>query len=467
MLRSAFRGSAHWSASRWWQELRAGVISEVCAGLPANASSISTVAIVRGEAEASRRLDRLIAKARRGNLEDALTRGRLASLLDLRGEHEEALALLPASPPELSSSSSAPAAALPPAKLPQGAAAAMKLLRAMAERHAAFAAERNRRLSGGTAPPGHGLPLDIVDGATISPLEVFDRFIQPGQPCVIRNAGVAPAWTPELLMERLGSRRVPLRRCESKDSVSWAQLEFAGAAPFDDFAREHVLNRKGTGVASSEPQLFDFSIWQHCADALADDVVMPKWFPVDLYTQASAVVHPVTGSASPTVFLAAEGTFSGLHVDFLHTHFWMTLCHGHKRWRVVPRDDLALLYPRYLCDLNPCFPTGLDEAERAAVAAYNEMPALGLAAVHEVILGPGDIVFVPAGAPHKVENLETTVAISANFVDRSNVARSLAEAELLGLVSEDPVHIAACFRGAESGSISLWTKDGRANSGAS
>mmetsp|Transcript_8037 Transcript_8037/g.29221 ORF Transcript_8037/g.29221 Transcript_8037/m.29221 type:complete len:245 (-) Transcript_8037:55-789(-) len=182
--------------------------------------------------------------------------------------------------------------------------------------------------------------------------------------------------------------------------------------------------------------------------------VMPKWFPVDLYTQASAVVHPVTGSASPTVFLAAEGTFSGLHVDFLHTHFWMTLCHGHKRWRVVPRDDLALLYPRYLCDLNPCFPTGLDEAERAAVAAYNEMPALGLAAVHEVILGPGDIVFVPAGAPHKVENLETTVAISANFVDRSNVARSLAEAELLGLVSEDPVHIAACFRGAESGLLS-------------
>ena len=33
---------------------------------------------------------------------------------------------------------------------------------------------------------------------------------------------------------------------------------------------------------------------------------------------------------------------------------------------------------------------------------------------------PGELLFVPAGSPHRVENLETSLAISANFVDLSN-----------------------------------------------
>ena len=33
----------------------------------------------------------------------------------------------------------------------------------------------------------------------------------------------------------------------------------------------------------------------------------------------------------------------------------------------------------------------------------------------------GDLLFVPAGCPHRVENLETSLAISSNFVDLSNL----------------------------------------------
>lgn len=241
--------------------------------------------------------------------------------------------------------------------------------------------------------------------------------------------------------------------------MAWANLEFAGTEPFDQFARERVLNRDSIGPAArDEPQLFDFSVWQQCADVLADDVVMPKWFGVDLYSHASAHVHPVTGSAAPTLFLSAGGTSSGLHVDFLQTHFWMALCHGRKRWRLVSRDDMPLLSPRYLGDLNPCFPVGLDATtpySGAAAAGDADVlgearDALALVDVQEVVLEPGDLIFVPRGWPHQVENLETTVAISANFIDRSNVSASLCEAELLGLVSEDPLHVAGCLREAIS-----------------
>lgn len=43
-------------------------------------------------------------------------------------------------------------------------------------------------------------------------------------------------------------------------------------------------------------------------------------------------------------------------------------------------------------------------------------------------------MFVPAGCPHRVENLTTSVAISANFVDLSNWTTVLEELELSALV---------------------------------
>ena len=39
-----------------------------------------------------------------------------------------------------------------------------------------------------------------------------------------------------------------------------------------------------------------------------------------------------------------------------------------------------------------------------------------------MILNPGECLFVPQGSPHKVDNLEATLAVSGNFVDESNAA---------------------------------------------
>lgn len=48
-------------------------------------------------------------------------------------------------------------------------------------------------------------------------------------------------------------------------------------------------------------------------------------------------------------------------------------------------------------------------------------------------IGPGDILFVPAKCPHHVVNLETSIAISANFIDASNVADAIAELSTMAL----------------------------------
>jgi len=69
--------------------------------------------------------------------------------------------------------------------------------------------------------------------------------------------------------------------------------------------------------------------------------------------------------------------------------------------------------------------------------------------VYEAVLEAGDIIFVPRGWPHQVENLATSVALSANFIDASNLEAACREAEILGLVSEDPRLVAGMLREAQ------------------
>ena len=67
---------------------------------------------------------------------------------------------------------------------------------------------------------------------------------------------------------------------------------------------------------------------------------------------------------------------------------------------------------------------------------FNKYPALSCVTLKECILCPGEVLFVPAGCPHKVENLETSLAISANFVDGSNFELVQRELQTNGLIDE-------------------------------
>lgn len=110
----------------------------------------------------------------------------------------------------------------------------------------------------------------------------------------------------------------------------------------------------------------------------------------------------------------------------------MFMCFGRKRWRLVSRDDLSLLHPRYLCDLNPVFPADLNAFQDGQSGKPRQLT------IHEINLEADDLIFVPAGWPHQVDNLETSVAMSANFIDASNVQRCIEEAEVMATVEENP-----------------------------
>jgi hypothetical protein len=144
--------------------------------------------------------------------------------------------------------------------------------------------------------------------------------------------------------------------------------------------------------------LFDWSLPQY-APELLERFHMPRWFTRDLLQ----TLTPGTRYRDvwPSLFIAPQGLHSDLHVDAFGSHFWMALFEGTKRWTFYRPEDLPWLEPSFAASTEPSF-----EARTATAAA-------GRAGIDPFVidLQAGDLLFVPAGCPHTVENLEPSLAV--------------------------------------------------------
>jgi hypothetical protein len=101
---------------------------------------------------------------------------------------------------------------------------------------------------------------------------------------------------------------------------------------------------------------------------------------------------------------ARSGT--ALHVDpLLGTHAWVTVVEGFKRWVLFPYGT----DPSTIGIQSPQIPSVLWFSNWYEKALERVPQAI------EVLQRPGETVYVPAGWPHLVLNLEPTVAITQNY----------------------------------------------------
>ena len=115
-----------------------------------------------------------------------------------------------------------------------------------------------------------------------------------------------------------------------------------------------------------------------------------------------------------TVFSFLKGAVSELHIGAFGSHFWMALFEGRKKWTFFDPRITNRLRPRYLDSFDPVFDIDLTEA------ITEEATTIKMLRPYSLVLEPGQVLFVPAGSPHRVENLENSVAVSGNFVNDSN-----------------------------------------------
>lgn len=266
----------------------------------------------------------------------------------------------------------------------------------------------------------HFLPHPSTDHKMPEPVEVERRhcntlgakqflfeYCMTGTPVIITGLVVtmttAP-WDFKHIKEAIGNKTATLKRMV-KESTEWAKLEPAGNMKVSEFI-DSLQTLK-------EPlYLFDWSIPTHAPD-LAEELRIPKYFAGDFLQRTAP--GSLYRDSWPSLFIAPKGLHSDLHVDAFGSNFWMALFQGRKRWTFFQREDIPLLYPHYQDSLDLAFDVDLSCPD------LDKFPLLMSAVPRQCILEPGELLFVPYGCPHRVENLEDSLAVSSNFVDLSNL----------------------------------------------
>lgn len=269
--------------------------------------------------------------------------------------------------------------------------------------------------------------VDRVSADFLTSEKFYEEYSSKQRPVII--TGLKVTALPMSLQEiktHAGDCVVTLKH-SVQNSCEWARLENKEKITVSEYIDliEGLDDKNHLDRNTSSGYLFDWSLPIHCP-RLMEKLRIPRYFAGDFLQRTSE--GSLYKDSWPSLFVAPAGLCSELHVDAFGSNFWMAVFQGSKRWVFFPQSDLPYLYPQYPNSLDPVF-----EADIRNPNLENQ-PLLHLTHPSECILNEGEVLFVPAGCPHRVENLTRSVAISANFVDLSNWDNVLQELELNALV---------------------------------
>eukprot|EP00127_Corallochytrium_limacisporum_P005993 Clim_evm70s215 gene=Clim_evmTU70s215 len=298
--------------------------------------------------------------------------------------------------------------------------------------------------------------FSLPDGPTLTEVdrrsdltfeEFFHEYERKSKPVIITDyAGkVFPGglWSIERIREACGDQEFTAKR-KNLRSTEWALLEDVGEKNVGEFI-DYYQEQKQSRADENPLYLFDWPL-HNCDETLLrpDSFIMPKYFAGDFLrrqprlrkgTRAHKVLDGVKlDIAFPTLFMSNDGTSSGMHIDGYGSSFWMILLEGEKHWVFFDPADIPLLYENRETfvmdvDVRPVtkygrVPNGENKAE-AAKTLLEEKPLVRFAHGFEVVLKPGELLFVPAGTPHQVSNVGDAVAVCGNYVDEANLDYAL------------------------------------------
>ena len=215
---------------------------------------------------------------------------------------------------------------------------------------------------------------------------------------------------------------VEKKRHMADDVQNWAGLVGVATTTVgqfvDDIYQQRNITYETTKAFGGIPYIFDEGLANKGSNGcpkLLNDLTIPKYFTQDIGRMMTMQRY----DTHPSLFVGPKNSSCGLHVDSSSSNFWQALFLGRKKWYFYPFEDGDA---QILLHDSPIFSSFRVDPH---TPAPENQPLFEFAQANrvEVIVEPGDVIFVPSDTPHAVKNLENIFAISHNYFDGSNLLR--------------------------------------------
>lgn len=254
---------------------------------------------------------------------------------------------------------------------------------------------------------------------TLDPETFKKDFYEPGIPVVIKNLSKDwPAfnkWNWEYFRQLVGHKKVPLYNNVKSD----AYTPINKADDYKTFGEYIDMISKGPAAW----RIFLFNIFDH-APQLTKDFAWPE-----KYMKGFVKKYPM-------LFTGGAGSITHMHFDIDMSHILHTQFGGRKRVLMFPYKEQHKLYRKpwevlSLADFSNYYTEGKID--------YDKFPALKHAEGIDLILEPGDTLFMPAGYWHHMEYLDSGFAMSLRAMQPSLGGKLKGVWNLIGMRTIDTV----------------------------
>lgn len=261
---------------------------------------------------------------------------------------------------------------------------------------------------------------DIMPGWEKQIVELYHDDENESMPVVFRGAAKnweVAAWTPDYFADRFGDMEISTFLPKSLESVDYDEnnnliAKVSTDTTFKDHINDITLNPKNSFyffaplkhnetkedlVLKLDEELTKNSLFVHDYLDLATVTRFPQSFKSDSHER------------SYFLFIGSENTITALHT---HGSTFLAQLHGKKIARLV--------HPKYIykCDCtlkNNAFVSKCAMDIAAPDFEKNDRLQRGIE-VHEVILEPGDVLYIPDGWLHDIRGFEgTSISVSSGF----------------------------------------------------
>ena len=243
----------------------------------------------------------------------------------------------------------------------------------------------------------HLQPIDVL--SNISPDDFKRKYYTPKLPVVITDlAKEWPAytkWNWQYFKEIVGDIKVGLYNNVKSD----AYTPINTADDYKTFGEYVDMIQKGPAAW----RIFLFNIFDH-APQLINDFTWPE--------------HLMKGFVKkyPMLFTGGATSITHMHFDMDMSHILHTQFAGRKRVLLFDHSEKNKLYRKPFEVLSLADFSNYSEEGKPD---YEKFPALKYAKGYEVILNPGDTLFMPAGCWHHMEYIESGFALSLRALQTS------------------------------------------------